>query len=275
MRGAVAAFLLALGADAANLNLTLRTKYMSPVGRADWDTKDTVTTWDTSKTGIIVVDMWDKHWCPIMTQTVAKLAVPMQQFIDAARADGVTIIWAPSEVTDFYNNTPARNNVVSIPNRTMPLPHFKPVPTLPTSAKTDGGCEVQAKIARVWKRQIPSLNITDRDYLVSSWDLEAEQELWNLLGHTGINRIIYVGVAENMCVLNRPFAIRTLVGWGWAPDQIAVVRELTDIMYTPKDPPYVPHLEAVQLNHEYIEMFWASTMSMYDVLAPSYAKAGR
>jgi hypothetical protein len=51
---------------------------------------------------------------------------------------------------------------------------------------------------------------------------------------------------------------------------VAVVRELVDVMYTPKDTPYCSHAEGLRLHTEYIEKFWASSVSMYDVLVPSY-----
>ena len=58
---------------------------------------------------------------------------------------------------------------------------------------------------------------------------------------------------------------------GFQKQDIAVVRELVDIMYTPKDPPYLSHAEGLQTHTAYIEKFWGSSLSMYDILAPAYS----
>ena len=73
------------------------------------------------------------------------------------------------------------------------------------------------------------------------------------------------------CILDRPFAIRELLERGWPRDRISVVRELVDVMYTPKDSPYVSHAEGLALHTAYLEKFWATSVSMYDVLGPTYA----
>ena len=59
-----------------------------------------------------------RHWCPSATSRVAEVAVPMQEYLAAARSMGITIVWAPSDVTDFYNTTAARNNTLRLPKRT-------------------------------------------------------------------------------------------------------------------------------------------------------------
>jgi hypothetical protein len=43
---------------------------------------------------------------------------------------------------------------------------------------------------------------------------------------------------------------------------VAVVRELVDVMYTPRDPPYVAHAEGLRLHTSYVEKFWAASLSM-------------
>ena len=42
------------------------------------------------------------------------------------------------------------------------------------------------------------------------------------------------------------------------------------VMYTPQDSPYVSHADGLALLTAYVEKFWASSVSMYDVLVPSY-----
>ena len=126
-----------------------------------------------------------------------------------------------------------------------------------------------------WSRQIATLTIdSGRDYLIAA-DLPGDptagtKELNNIVAKEGLRHLIYMGVHENMCILARPFALEVVAGWGWNMADVAVMRELVDVMYTPKDPPYVPHADGLRLHTEYVEKFWASSVSMYDVLAPQY-----
>ena len=78
---------------------------------------------------------------------------------------------------------------------------------------------------------------------------------------------MYAGVHENMCIMGRSFAIETVRSWGWPKMRVAVARELVDVMYTPADSPYVSHADGLAIHTEYIEKFWAASVSMYDVLA--------
>ena len=49
-----------------------------------------------------------------------------------------------------------------------------------------------------------------------------------------------MGVHANMCIVNRPFAIKALVGRGM---NVYFARDLTDAMYNPAMPPHVSHWE--------------------------------
>ena len=55
----------------------------------------------------------------------------MNEYIKAARAGGAQIIWAPSDVTDFYAGTPQRELVQSLPNATLPPGKPGAVPPMP------------------------------------------------------------------------------------------------------------------------------------------------
>ena len=47
----------------------------------------------------------------------------------------------------------------------------------------------------------------------------------------------YVGVHENMCILERPFGIERVRGMGFSKQNLAVVRDLVDIMCATLRPP--------------------------------------
>ena len=55
---------------------------------ADGQAIKETTTLQPTRTAIVVVDMWDKHWCVTYTARVANLVPRMNQTLDAARKWG-------------------------------------------------------------------------------------------------------------------------------------------------------------------------------------------
>ena len=84
---------------------------------------------------------------------------------------GVTIIFAPSDVTAYYSKTPARTKVVGLPE--VPVPKSDPVkvPSMPLATSTDGGCDTESPQGSPWTHQIDTLTITDKDWLIGRFDL--------------------------------------------------------------------------------------------------------
>ena len=170
----------------------------SQVGRQEWIVNNTIADWIPNQTAIIVVDMWNVHWCPTATTRVAKIAVPMNKTISAARDLGVHIIFAPSDVTSFYAKEPARLRTLALPTVPLPNVHKQDVPTFPLGTSTDGGCDITAPMGSPWTRQIASLAIDHaRDYLIAA-DLPGApdagtHELFNVISKLGIKNLIYMG----------------------------------------------------------------------------------
>lgn len=172
----------------------------------------------------------------------------------------------PSDVTSFYQHYPQRLWVEKLSHRPLPAKVPHPRPAMPLSTATDGGCDVASPQGSPWTRQIATLTIEPGDAIISSVDGVAQQELYDVVATKGLTSLLYAGVHENMCIMNRPFAIEETASWRGVLSNIAVVRELVDVMYTPKDSPYVSHAEGVELQTRYVERFWASSVSMYDFL---------
>jgi hypothetical protein len=63
---------------------------------------------DPRRSAIILCDMWDKHWCRGANERVAAIVPKIDPLLVRARAKGVTIIHAPSDTMEFYQDTPAR-----------------------------------------------------------------------------------------------------------------------------------------------------------------------
>lgn len=254
-------------------SLTLRSQNKSEVGREEWLVQNNQVDWKANSTAIVVVDMWNRHWCQSATTRVGELAIPMNETLSAARELGFHIVFAPSEVTSFYKTSNARQRTVSLQNFPLPgyFPKYKNLPAFPLSTNSDGGCDVNDNIGNPWTRQIATLTINEQvDYIISAEN--GTQELYNIVKSKNIKHLLYLGVHENMCIMNRPFGIEQMIGHGFPSHNIAIVRELVDVMYTPYDAPYVSHVHGVQLMTEYIEKFWVNSISMYDILTPWYNK---
>jgi hypothetical protein len=80
-----------------------------------------------------------------------------------------------------------------------------------------------------------------------------------------------MGVHTNMCVLGRPFGIRAMVRLG---RNVVLVRDLTDAMYDPRQPPHVSHTRGTELVIEHIEKYWCPSILSEDLLQVVPGSAG-
>ncbi len=243
----------------AELPLRRQSLERQPDGRAVWRTivEPTPVRWN--QTAIVICDMWDKHWSKGASGRVDELAPRVNQFIKMARSAGVTIIHAPSNTMNYYAGTPARKRVQS--PKKVPFPPMKPHSDPPQPVdSSDGGSDTgEPTWYKAWSRQHPAIEIDqDRDGIS-----EDGQEIWNFMAERGIRQVLIVGVHTNMCVLNRTFAIKSLVGHGMP---VALVRDLTDALYNPERSPYVSQQEGTRLTIEYIEKFWCPSIASSEVV---------
>ncbi len=225
--------------------------------------------WDTSKTAIIVCDMWDNHWCRSAARRVTELAGPLNEMLIAARAKGIFIIHAPSSVTDFYKDAPQRLLAKAAPFAKTPVP-LATAPRWGTAwcwtdprheavlpvDDSDMGCSCtdhKCEIVPPWKRQHPLIELKPGDALTDDG-----QETWNLLAARNIDHVILCGVHLNMCVLGRPFAIRQQVYLG---KTVAFMRDMTDSMYNPERPPGVDHFTGHDLIIAHVEKHWCPSIT--------------
>jgi len=126
-----------------------------------------------------------------------------------------------------------------------------------------------------WTRQNPLIDIAPQDLISAGPDPTPSsprpgppryadgQELANIVAARGIRHVLYAGVHANFCVMNRPFAIKQAVRWGL---DVVLLRDLTDVQYSPANPPYVSHAAGLHLMTAFIEAHWAPTMKSYGLL---------
>ena len=168
-----------------------------------------------AKTAIVVIDMWDCHWCKTYTARVANLVPRMNQTLEAARKLGITIVFAPSDVVGFYQDYPQRKAMQAIPPKAEPATRDFPLP--PDTLGQDG-CECgpsqpcKTKPFGSWRRQHPDLRIADGDLI---GDGNNARELLNFCQERGVDTLIYVGVASNMCVRQRAFGMINMKRHGY------------------------------------------------------------
>ncbi len=160
---------------------------------------------DPAKVVMVVVDMWDRHWCKTYTARVENMVARMNQTAAAARKLGIQVVWAPSDVVGFYKNHPQRQAMLAIPTHPEPKTVAFDPPTPPEGLDCcECGPDRPCKNASVWTRQHSGLQIADGDLI---GDCNNARELYNLCAERGLDTILYLGVASNMCVCHRSFGI--------------------------------------------------------------------
>ncbi len=243
--------------QAADLTLDLRSRVEAFKGSGDWREVHFRQTLAADKSAIVICDMWDRHWCTGATARVNGLAAKMEPFLEAARKRGVEIIHAPSETMAFYAEAPQRKRMLALPRIDPPAPLILPDPPLPIDDKS-GGCDTPDHFYKAWTREHPALRIDAADVISDDG-----AEIYSFLRQRGIRTLLFVGVHANMCILNRSFAIKRMTALGI---QCILVRDLTDAMYSPADPPRVSHEAGTQLVIEYIERHWSPSVSSAELL---------
>ena len=218
--------------------------------------------WKPSETALIICDMWDKHWCNLSSARFAELAVALNPVVVAARSKGVQIVHAPSECMDFYKEYPQRKAMMKYRDKRLaalangePLPSEKGL-SFPIDA-ANGGCEnPNDPIKYIWTRQHDALKIEANDLISDSGEA-----IGAFFKKKGIKNVILTGVATNMCVVGRSFGLRAMKKMGF---NVVLMRDMTDVMYNPKDAPQVDHYSGIDLMVEYIETAVCPTLVSSD-----------
>lgn len=211
------------------------------------------------ETALLICDMWDNHWSRGAVIRVNEMVPRMNDTIKAARDRGIQIIHSPSDVIEFYGNSPARQRVLDVPPVEPPASKEHIDYPLPIDDSDDGSDTGETLPYVAWARQHHGIEI-DEDLDIISAD---GREIYSFMSREGIRNLLVMGVHTNMCVLNRSFGIKQMVRWGI---NTALVRDLTDTMYNPARSPYVSHEEGTRLVVEYIEKFWCPTISSQEIM---------
>ncbi len=244
----------------SRLDLELRHQELSKDnGFAVWKTITTEAQWEPARTALVLCDIWDSHWCRGAVERLNAMTPQMNEVAAACRSLGILIVHAPSSTLDFYRNTPVRKRTESVPAVDTPAERDLPDPPLPVDSSDHGADTGEREPHSAWTRQHPDIDI-DQDKDLMSDD---GKQIYACFKHYGIRNMLMMGVHTNMCILHRSFGIKQMVRWG-VP--VALVRDLTDIMYNPAMPPYVSHDEGTRLVVSFIEQHWCPTVHSSNLL---------
>ncbi|MDR2848707.1 MAG: NPCBM/NEW2 domain-containing protein [Bacteroidales bacterium] len=194
----------------------------------------TPTTLTTGKTAIIIIDMWNSHWCMTASERVSARVPRMNAVLNVARGLGMQVVWNPSDVVTAYSGFPQYEKAVAVEHHHAP--ELRDALTTKFTAP-GGGCMCGPGFPcggnYGWDSMHPDLLITENDLISSSTD-----EIYSLLSAKGITDIIYMGVHTNMCVYGKPGALSYMWRAGF---NCILARDLNDAitLYDP-DKGYTP-----------------------------------
>jgi nicotinamidase-related amidase len=183
----------------------------------------TPTELDPAKTAIIVIDMWNSHWCMTASERVSAMVPRMNAVIGVARELGMQIVWNPSDVVTAYSGYPQYERAVAVEHKHTP--NIRDIHVAKFTAP-GGGCMCGPGFYcggnYGWDGMHPDLTLDHEDLISSSTD-----EIYSLLSERGITDVIYMGVHTNMCVYGKPGAISHLWKAGF---NCLLARDLNDAL---------------------------------------------
>ncbi|MCZ0932189.1 MAG: hypothetical protein OXJ52_03440 [Oligoflexia bacterium] len=209
--------------------------------------------WNPSKTAIIVVDMWDKHWCLPSEKMAVLLAKKIDPFLSLLRDKGVQVFFAPSGTTQFYADTANYKRVKKFKRLFQEKLDwfyiFKDEPNMPLKI----GCEDKGRNLGTdpWTKQSQFLKIKENDLISDN-----ATDIINILMNKRVNLVLYAGAHSNGCVVSQPFGMRNLKKKGF---QVALIRDLTD-SFTQKNRLFPFQKERNKIIIDHIESYIAPTI---------------
>jgi nicotinamidase-related amidase len=212
---------------------------------------------DPAKVGIVVVDMWNFHWCKTATMRVGALVPRMNRALDAARSMGMTVMLCPSDVVDNYVGWPQREVIFAMPRHPVPALTKVECPSPPDA----GGCACgreRCKVNYGWDGMHPDLTIAAADLMPDTLE-----DVYSICKERGLTHLIYFGVHTQVCLLGKSMGLRSMKSAGL---RCVLARDLTDA-----HPGYdlarglTPDSHTVEVV-EHFEKYLAPSVNMVDML---------
>jgi hypothetical protein len=211
---------------------------------------------DPSNLAIVVMDVWDYHWCRQIRVRYPKLIPRMNQTFMVARKLGITVCFSPTGAIRDLKDTPQYKAMQLLPQHPMPAPKILDIEIIrkknsgvvipPRWGDCECGFGYPCVNVRHANNQHPDLKMVEGDYIV----LET-QDMWNVIKKHNITHIILTGFATNMCLLGKPCGVVPLKSRGL---KVYLARDLTDACtgYIPGFTPYEGTLACIREVEQYI-----------------------
>ena len=139
--------------------------------------EEIATEWSQNETAVIVVDLWDNHWCRSSLEQIRELVPRVEKFLTVVRNSGVLVIHAPTNVHDFYRRYLQRKRVIDMKEtylkdkKIIKFPsrkHYRPSESQPLYMGKEQGClDVPTPAQKlIWKRQATGITIAKDDLIL-------------------------------------------------------------------------------------------------------------
>jgi hypothetical protein len=213
---AIAVFTLLAGglpASAADLDLRL--------ARRDPETgvpREETIRLDSGRLAVVVVDMWNWHWCKTAAARVGALVPRMELVLRELRGLGVQVCFCPTDSVDAYVGTPQRERVFAVDPVPLPDPVLVECPEPPNGPGC--ACIERCRVNYGWNAMHPGLTIAAADLMPNS-----RETLYSLLRARGTTHILYMGVHTQVCLLGKDVGLRNMKALGF---ECILARDLTD-----------------------------------------------
>lgn len=190
---------------------------------ADGRTKKERAVLNPLRTAVVVIDLWDYHWCRTWSGRAGTLAQRILVALRHARQLGMTVIYAPTNFVAAYSGHPQRERIAAIPEHRAPSPYDLSAPPydtefrlyradIPELPKWPGdmcGAKYGCTPNYGGNAMLPWLEIEPEDLICGDG-----QELYNFCAEKGVENLIYVGGATNMCLVAKPEGIINMATTG-------------------------------------------------------------
>jgi hypothetical protein len=217
---------------------------------------------------VVVMDMWNWHWCVPAYNRVVELAPHIQKTVEYLRKKGAKIMFSPSDCEKYYNEDHGDENCDRQDPHCDPFAHKALLNTLEhakpevkgqaaafnmpiDSEEPNGSCDGPSQ-GGGQTRQTPVLTIEKCD-LVNAQGTNPDSVFSALVNWSELYpTILWCGVHLNFCVIRRRNGILFLKDYNDKQPvnkkrRLVLIKDLTDTMYTSDRSPNVDHFAGTDL----------------------------